>query len=231
MSARPRARPAPEESRAPSSQLAAPNSEWGAPLRPARTLEPRETLRVSPSLGRCTVERNVLPAGCEAGKRQGSTALGCRGLEETHVLLGLQALPGLLSSLALSQDKGAAGAGPAVAREPACAAGARYAYVTLLTQGAYLRGVQALYRSLRRVGARHRLVVLYTAGVGDAALRALSKEGGMLLRYTQQFEADGVDHSNYKRKLYIEVFLFHGKRVEHSRTRAGPIRVGRPRAL
>lgn len=133
-------------------------------------------------------------------------------------------MPGLISSLALSPAKATSDASPAAVCEPARAAalaalarpGARYAYVTLLTKDAYLPGVQALHRSLRLVGARHPIIVLYTAGVGDAALGALreDEEGGvLLLRYTEQFEADGVDHSNYKRSLYLEVAA--GSKAEH----------------
>lgn len=82
-------------------------------------------------------------------------------------------------------------------------AGQRFAYVTLLTKDAYLPGVQALYRSMQVVGCRHPLIVMHTKGVSQAALDAVSSEG-MTLYFTEQFAAEGVDHSEYKRSLYLE---------------------------
>lgn len=106
---------------------------------------------------------------------------------------------GLFSGLAIAPDgKGPASSRGAASGERAAAGvasarpGARYAYVTLLTKDAYLPGVLALHRSLRLVRARHELIVLHTAGVASAALDALRREGGMRLRFTEQFETDGA---------------------------------------
>eukprot|EP00887_Chlorella_sp_A99_P002666 scaffold6.g2666.t1 len=85
-------------------------------------------------------------------------------------------------------------------RAVACA---RRAYVTLLTKDAYLPGVQALARSLETMGATYPLVVLHTAGVGGDALGALRAEGCQL-RAAEPFHPPGVDHSQYKRELYLE---------------------------
>ncbi|KAL4457668.1 hypothetical protein ABPG75_012533 [Micractinium tetrahymenae] len=93
--------------------------------------------------------------------------------------------------------------GTAAALAAAQPAGQRFAYVTLLTKDAYLPGVQALYRSMQVVGCRYPLIVMFTKGVSQAALDAVSREG-MTLYFTEQFAAEGVDHSEYKRSLYLE---------------------------
>ncbi|KAI7845862.1 hypothetical protein COHA_000596 [Chlorella ohadii] len=69
---------------------------------------------------------------------------------------------------------------------------------------AYLPGVQALARSLRLVRTRYPLIVMYTRTCSQSALEALASEPGVQLQFTEQFEADGVDHSEYKRSLYLE---------------------------
>ncbi|KAL4442944.1 hypothetical protein ABPG77_008435 [Micractinium sp. CCAP 211/92] len=91
----------------------------------------------------------------------------------------------------------------AAALAAALPAGQRFAYVTLLTKDAYLPGVQALHRSMQVVGCRYPLIVMHTKGVSQAALDAVSREG-MTLCFTEQFAAEGVDHSEYKRSLYLE---------------------------
>ncbi|PSC72665.1 glycosyl transferase isoform B [Micractinium conductrix] len=95
------------------------------------------------------------------------------------------------------------GATQPAAAPPAPPAGRRFAYVTLLTKDGYLPGVQALARSLRLVGGRYPMIVMYTKGVGQSALGALRDEG-LHLQFTEQFEAEGVDHREYKRSLYLE---------------------------
>lgn len=55
----------------------------------------------------------------------------------------------------------------------------------------YLPGVQALLRSVRLVGGRYPFIVLYTAGVGADAVRALAQEG-CLMQFTEQFHPQGA---------------------------------------
>lgn len=65
--------------------------------------------------------------------------------------------------------------------EAACGTG-RCAYVTLLTQGSYLMGVQALSRSLAAVRSRHPLLVMYTADtLASEAVDSLRAEHCQLL--------------------------------------------------
>lgn len=54
--------------------------------------------------------------------------------------------------------------------------GKKYAYTTLITRGSYLAGVIILAHSLRKHGSQHPLIVFYTSGVSDSAVRALELE-------------------------------------------------------
>lgn len=63
--------------------------------------------------------------------------------------------------------------------------------------------MQALARSLRVVGSTYPLIVLYNGAVSHNALEALQTEG-CELRFTQPFNPEGVDHSEYKRELYLD---------------------------
>ena len=57
----------------------------------------------------------------------------------------------------------------------------RRAYVTLVTNADFATGAAALLRSLRETGTTADLVVLHTAAVPDASLRALEARGGALV--------------------------------------------------
>lgn len=81
--------------------------------------------------------------------------------------------------------------------------GKKFAYVTLLTKDNYLPGVQALLRSVRLVGGSYPFIVLYTKGVSQSAVEALRQEG-CVMQFAEQFQPKGIDHSEYKRSLYLE---------------------------
>ncbi|GAB4820707.1 hypothetical protein N2152v2_007753 [Parachlorella kessleri] len=81
--------------------------------------------------------------------------------------------------------------------------GKKFAYVTLLTKDNYLPGVQALLRSVRLVGGSYPFIVLYTKGVSQSAVDALRQEG-CVMQFAEQFQPKGIDHSEYKRSLYLE---------------------------
>lgn len=80
----------------------------------------------------------------------------------------------------------------------------KYAYVTLLTRDAYLMGVQALSRSLRRVHSQYPLVVLYTKTLSSMALEVLHQEGCLLKLVEQYIPKGHHDVSKYKIPAYWE---------------------------
>jgi inositol 3-alpha-galactosyltransferase len=55
-----------------------------------------------------------------------------------------------------------------------------YAYTTLITRPSYLAGVLILAYTLRKHNSKYPLVILYTDGVGEEAVKALQNESEAL---------------------------------------------------
>ncbi|KAL4442954.1 hypothetical protein ABPG77_008445 [Micractinium sp. CCAP 211/92] len=114
-----------------------------------------------------------------------------------------QPAPSLLPPIALGDSLD----GAAAAEPPSLtAANPRFAYATLLTRDGYLPGVQALARSLRGVGSRHPLLVIYTADtLSSAAVAALEAEPGCEPLAVERYVPPGMhDFGAYKLQLYAE---------------------------
>ncbi|KAI7305498.1 hypothetical protein KC315_g14638, partial [Hortaea werneckii] len=56
----------------------------------------------------------------------------------------------------------------------------KYAYTTLITRASYLAGVLILAHTLKKQGSRHPLLVYYTDGLQQDAVRALELEAPKL---------------------------------------------------
>ncbi len=93
----------------------------------------------------------------------------------------------------------------------------RFAYVTLVTNRDYVLGASALLRSLRRTGTDADLVVLYTPGVEEIDLAALSAFDPRLGKCTRLATSDAFNERHERGRLHSAApFTKGGKPVFHT---------------
>lgn len=96
-------------------------------------------------------------------------------------------------------------------------AGARQAYVTLVTNRDYVLGATALLRSLRRTATSADLVVLYTPGVYEEDLDALKAFEPRLARCDRLPTSEGFNERHERGRLHKAApFTKGGKPVFHT---------------
>ncbi|MEO1112676.1 MAG: glycosyltransferase [Pseudomonadota bacterium] len=96
-------------------------------------------------------------------------------------------------------------------------AGARIAYVTLVSNADYVLGASALLRSLRRTDTDADLVVLCTPGVAEDALDGLEEFGPRLARCARLETSPGFNERHERGRLHAAApFTKGGKPVFHT---------------
>lgn len=85
---------------------------------------------------------------------------------------------------------------------PARPAGARHAFVTLVTNDGYARGAGALLTSIRLTGTGADSVVLHTGGVSEAALEGLARQGARLVRAEMLDTSDAFNAAHARGEIH-----------------------------
>lgn len=92
------------------------------------------------------------------------------------------------------------------------AARGRHAYVTLVTNGAYVKGAVALVRSLVLTATEADLVVLHTGAVTAEELAEVEALGARLIRAELLPASDAFNHRHARRKLHADAPFSKGRK-------------------
>ncbi|MCL6710065.1 hypothetical protein M8R20_24005 [Pseudomonas sp. R2.Fl] len=96
--------------------------------------------------------------------------------------------------------------------KPATTAGSRRAFVTLVTNGDYVKGATALVHSLLRTGTQADIVILFTGGVEEGALAPLERLGCRLVAVDLLPLSDGFNERHARGNLHSAAPFTKGRK-------------------